>query len=74
MISTEEKLYCSSCDKITKHYVVLVRKSPGKDEKESESFWKGFVAGWFLGPFVASMNEFERHSICSLCGTQTVDD
>ncbi|MBC7006165.1 hypothetical protein BIZ37_26750 [Photobacterium sp. BZF1] len=74
MLSTEEKSYCSLCDNITQHYVVLVRKQHKKHEKDAESFWKGFFAGWFLGPFIASMDEFERHSICSVCGMKKVED
>lgn len=77
MISDKKEVcYCGSCKDDTSHVVVLVRKqSPYKGSKNqtTKEFWAGVVKGWFLGAFIASMDEFERHKVCEACGEKTIE-
>lgn len=72
-----ETHYCSACDADTSHVLVLVRKeSPFKEAKnrKTKEFLAGVLKGWALGPFIASMDEFERHLICEKCGNKIIED
>lgn len=72
-----EMCICNSCGSQTPHILVLVRKkSAFKNDKKRKrkEFIAGVIKGWFLGPFVASMDEFSRHLICEKCGSKTIDD
>jgi ribosomal protein L44E len=77
MPMSQEVCYCPSCQALTQHVVVLVRKpspyesSPNRTQKE---FFSGFVKSIFLGAFIASMDEFSRHVICEKCGNKTVEE
>jgi len=77
MSNNTELCFCKSCAARTCHILVLVRKpSPFKDAKNRnrKEFIAGLIKGWFLGAFVASMDELSRHLICEKCGTKTIDD
>lgn len=72
-----ENRFCGQCNHDTKHLVVLVRKeSPyqGQKNKSLKDFFAGLLKGWMLGPFVAEMDEYERHLICEVCGSKTIQD
>ncbi|EKF9702956.1 hypothetical protein O1C89_002333 [Vibrio cholerae] len=72
-----EVCHCSQCHADTNHVVVLVRKeSPFKDRPNSKlkEFWHGAIKGWFLGAFVAAMDDFSRHRVCEACGHKEIED
>ncbi len=72
-----ENCFCKSCHQDTQHVVVLVRKpSPFEHDKNRKikEFIAGLIKGWFVGPFIASADEFSRHLICEKCGTKTIED
>lgn len=76
MISSKEVRFCSDCEEDTNHAVILIRKkSPFINEPNGpfKEFLSGFLSGTFLGGFVASMNEFDRHVICNGCGKKIVE-
>ncbi|MFC7418494.1 hypothetical protein ACFQNF_01195 [Iodobacter arcticus] len=69
--------HCSVCGVDTNHVVVLVRKTnPFKGEQHSKfkEFLHGAIKSWFLGAFIASMDEFSRHRICEKCGNKVIED
>ena len=77
MSGKKELCFCESCAKETLHILVLVRKeSPFKDAKDNKkkSFIAGLIKGFFLGPFVSSMDEFSRHLICEQCGDKIIEE
>lgn len=77
MSNNTEQCFCKSCATRTCHILVLVRKpSPfkGAKNRSRKEFIAGLIKGWFLGAFVASMDDFSRHLICEKCGTKTIDD
>lgn len=77
MSDQTEMCFCKSCHVETRHILVLVRKpSPFKNEKnrKRKEFIAGVIKGWFLGPFIASMDELTRHLICEKCGTTIIED
>lgn len=76
MANVLEIQHCHKCQTNTEHVVVLVRKqSPFKHQKNSQfkDFLAGFVKSYMLGAFVASMDEFERHLICTRCGEKRIE-
>lgn len=76
-LHTSETGHCPVCGIDTNHIVVLVRKTnPFKDEKNSKfkEFIQGAIKSWFLGAFIASMDEFSRHRICEKCGHKVIED
>lgn len=44
------------------------------DNRKLKEFISGFIKGWALGPFIASMDEFSRHLVCENCGEKTIED
>ncbi|MGF1736830.1 hypothetical protein [Photobacterium satsumensis] len=73
----KEVRLCPCCRAETYHVVVLVRKPTGyknADDRKVKEFISGFIKGWALGPFVASMDEFCRHLVCENCGEKTIED
>ncbi|WP_375057973.1 hypothetical protein [Zobellella sp. DQSA1] len=77
MSPTVEICHCASCGTETRHVVVLVRKTSAfKNEQNGKfkEFISGVVKGWFLGAFVASMDEFSRHRICETCGEKVIEN
>ncbi len=76
MAHSTEIQHCHKCQSDTEHVVVLVRKqSPFKNQENSQfkDFLTGFIKSSMLGAFVASMDEFERHLICSHCGEKRIE-
>ncbi len=76
MQHTAEICNCSTCGIDTNHIVVLVRKTSAfKGEKNSKfkEFLQGAIKSWFLGAFIASMDEFSRHRIGEKCGKDIED-
>ncbi len=68
--------HCSICNEDTEHVVILVRKkSKFIDQKNRgiKEFFAGFIKSWALGPFLASMDEFERHLVCKVCGEKNIE-
>ena len=77
MNHTIEQCYCTECREETQHVVILVRKKSAfadKPNQKRHEFWAGVVKGWFLGPFIASMDEFSRHLVCEKCGHKEIQD
>ncbi|MEZ8715521.1 hypothetical protein AB6D81_05935 [Vibrio splendidus] len=75
MNNTIEQCYCTACREDTQHVVVLVRKTSAfadKPNQKRSEFWAGMIKGWFLGPFIASMDEFSRHLVCEKCGHKEI--
>ncbi|MFT6908413.1 MAG: hypothetical protein ACJAS1_005114 [Oleiphilaceae bacterium] len=72
-----EMSFCKPCGVETPHILVLVRKpsafANSKNRKRKE-FIAGLIKGWFLGPFIASMDDLSRHLICEKCGTTTIEE
>lgn len=77
MTNQKERYLCKSCGVETMHILVLVRKPSAfenvKNRKRKE-FIAGLIKGWFLGPFIASMDELSRHLICEKCGTKIIEE
>ncbi|MDF2154575.1 hypothetical protein [Vibrio sp. CAU 1672] len=77
MSQKKEVHFCPSCGVETQHIVVLVRKPTGFENASNRKF-KEFVAGaikaWFVGPFIASMDDFSRHLICENCGRKFIEE
>jgi ribosomal protein L44E len=72
-----EKHYCKCCGKETDHVLILVRKKTGFENSSNRKFKKfiaGFIKSWFLGSFIAAMDDFYRHLICKICGEKIIDD
>ncbi|WGV98331.1 hypothetical protein QF117_05620 [Vibrio sp. YMD68] len=72
-----ETHHCANCSADTDHVVVLVRKQSafkGQKNRKIKEFFAGFIKGSALGAFVASMDEFERHLVCKICGEKRVED
>lgn len=72
-----EKHFCKCCDKETEHVLILVRKKTGfenSNNRKIKEFVAGFIKSWFLGPFIANMDNFSRHLICQTCGEKIIDD
>ncbi|MCF7481538.1 hypothetical protein L3V31_07330 [Vibrio sp. J1-1] len=68
---------CAACRTKSKHITVLVRKpSPfsGSIHRKYKEFIAGLIKGWAVGPFLASMDEFSRHTICERCGHKTIEN
>ena len=77
MNNSIEQSYCTSWRERTQHVVVLVRKESefkGKPNQKRLEFISGLVKGWFLGGFVAAMDEFSRHVVCEKCGHKEIQD
>lgn len=74
MTTQTEVCFCESCGIDTVHILVLVRKPSGFKNSKKKEFIAGVIKGWFLGPFIASMDEFSRHLICEKCGTTIIED
>ena len=77
MNEKNELCFCKVCAKETQHVLVLVRKeNVFNDAKNSKkkNFIVGLIKGFFLGPFVASMDEFSRHLICKQCGDKIIEE
>jgi hypothetical protein len=77
MSDQTETYFCKSCGVETSHILVLVRKPSDFENskyRKRKEFIAGVIKGWFLGPFVASMDEFSRHLICEKCGTKIIED
>ena len=77
MNTSIEHCYCTSCRERTQHVVVLVRKKSefvGKPNQKRLEFISGLVKGWFLGGFIAAMDEFSRHVVCEKCGHKEIQD
>ncbi|MDD1780070.1 hypothetical protein LRP49_02555 [Enterovibrio sp. ZSDZ35] len=76
MLHQIESYPCTACHITSKHITVLIRNpSPfqgAKDQKRKE-FIAGLIKGWAVGPFLASMDEFSRHTICENCGRKTIE-
>ncbi len=77
MSDQTEMCFCKSCRVETLHIVVLVRKASAfenaKNRKRKE-FIAGFIKSLFVGPFLASMDDFSRHIICEKCGTTIIEE
>ncbi len=72
-----EKHYCKCCGKETDHVLILVRKKTGFENSSNRKFKEfiaGFIKSWFLGSFIAAMDDFSRHLICKICGEKIIDD
>ncbi|PSU35187.1 hypothetical protein [Photobacterium lutimaris] len=68
---------CPCCRVETYHVVVLVRKPSvyrNQNHSNMKEFISGFIKGWALGAFVASMDEFSHHFVCENCGEKTIED
>lgn len=77
MSDQAEMCFCKTCGVVTLHIVVLVRKPSGFENSKSrkrKEFIAGVIKGWFLGPFIASMDELSRHLICEKCGRKTIEE
>ncbi|MCM0147180.1 hypothetical protein KCN56_01180 [Photobacterium galatheae] len=77
MIAGMEKTYCKGCCREEHHVVVLVRKPTGFEKSSNrklKEFIAGFIIGWAVGPFLASMDAFSRHLVCEVCGTKIIED
>jgi hypothetical protein len=77
MSEQKEMCFCKSCRIETPHILVLVKKPTGFENaknRNKKEFVAGIIKGWFLGPFIASMDEFSRHLICEKCGTKIIED
>ncbi|GGA71021.1 hypothetical protein GCM10011369_10930 [Neiella marina] len=76
-MTSKEKRHCQPCNQETSHVVVLVRKESafaGDEKQSTKEFIAGLIKGWAVGPFLAEMDDFERHLICECCGQKTVED
>ena len=77
MSGQTEMCFCKSCRVETLHVVVLVRKPScfeNSKDRERKEFIAGFIKAWFVGPLLASMDEFSRHVICEKCGTTIIEE
>jgi len=73
MSNKMEVCFCDACGEDTNHVLVLVRKrEPAKSTKHK--FILGLIKGWFLGPFIASMDDFSRHLVCEKCGRKIIEE
>jgi protein-arginine kinase activator protein McsA len=68
-----ESHYCKTCATETNHVIVLVRKTNRNTSKFME-FLTGFITSRAVGPFLAAMDEFERHRVCERCGTKEIEE
>ncbi len=77
MSDKTEMCFCKTCGVETLHFEVLVRKPSdfenSKNRKRKE-FFAGFFKSFFVGAFLASMDEFSRHLICERCGTKIIEE
>ncbi len=77
MSDQTEMCFCKSCRVETLHIVVLVRKTSAfenANNRKRKEFIAGFIKAWFVGPFLASMDDFSRHIICEKCGTTIIEE
>ncbi|NOH78632.1 hypothetical protein F0231_02645 [Vibrio sp. RE86] len=72
MLTTKETQHCTQCDAKTTHIVVLVRDEP--KQNSFSDFLGGLIKSSAVGAFEASMDDFQRHSICEQCGKKTIND
>lgn len=77
MANQTEVHFCHSCNIETHHVLILVRKPSGFENasnRKLKEFVTGFIKSWWLGSFIAAMDEFSRHLICENCGEKIIDD
>ncbi|MFV8452305.1 hypothetical protein ACNO65_19925 [Vibrio campbellii] len=77
MLHQIDKYQCSACNLKSKHITVLIRNpSPfaGVKHQKRKEFIAGLIKGWAVGPFLASIDEFSRHTICENCGIKTIEN
>lgn len=77
MSTQTEVHYCKHCRQDTTHILLLIRKeSPFEHSKHRKlkEFIAGFIKSWWVGPFLAAMDDLSRHLICEQCGTTIIEE